>query len=32
VTISADGPDEEAAAEALVALVSSGFGEDTCSA
>ena len=28
ITISADGPDEQAAAEALTALVQSGFGED----
>jgi phosphocarrier protein len=32
VTIAADGPDEEAAADALARLVVSGFGEDTCSA
>jgi phosphocarrier protein len=32
VTIAADGPDERAAVEALVDLVTSGFGEDTCSA
>ena len=32
VTISADGPDEQGAADALVDLVSSGFGEDACSA
>ena len=29
VTISADGPDERDAVEALAALVSSGFGEET---
>jgi phosphocarrier protein HPr len=28
ITISADGPDEAAAVEALAALVQSGFGED----
>jgi phosphocarrier protein len=32
ITISADGADETAAVEALVALVESGFGEDACSA
>jgi phosphocarrier protein len=32
VTIAADGPDERAAVDALVGLVTSGFGEDTCSA
>jgi phosphocarrier protein HPr len=32
ITISADGADERDAVEALVALVRSGFGEDTCSA
>ncbi|MGE3956353.1 MAG: HPr family phosphocarrier protein [Vicinamibacterales bacterium] len=32
ITITADGPDEQAAADALVELVVSGFGEDTCSA
>jgi len=32
ITISADGPDERDAIEALVALVESGFGDDTCSA
>jgi phosphocarrier protein len=31
ITISADGIDEAAAVAALVALVQSGFGEDTCS-
>jgi phosphocarrier protein HPr len=31
VTITADGPDEEAAADTLAGLVSSGFGEDVCS-
>lgn len=31
VTISADGPDEQAAIEALCELVTSGFGEQTCS-
>ncbi|HMF98902.1 MAG TPA: HPr family phosphocarrier protein [Vicinamibacterales bacterium] len=30
ITISADGADERDAVEALVALVRSGFGEDTC--
>jgi phosphocarrier protein len=30
ITISADGADEQAAVEALVALVQSGFGEDPC--
>jgi phosphocarrier protein HPr len=29
VTIAADGPDELAAAEALAAMVTNGFGEDT---
>ena len=29
ITITADGDDEEGAVEALVALVASGFGEDT---
>jgi phosphocarrier protein HPr len=29
LTITADGADEDAAVEALVALVDSGFGEDT---
>lgn len=28
ITITADGPDEEAAADALAQLVSSGFGEE----
>jgi phosphocarrier protein len=32
VTISADGADELAAVDALVALVEAGFGEDVCSA
>ena len=32
ITISADGADERAAVEALVALVQSGFGEDACGA
>jgi phosphocarrier protein HPr len=32
ITISADGADETAAVDALVALVQSGFGEDVCSA
>ena len=32
ITISADGADEAAAVDALVALVQSGFGEDVCSA
>ena len=32
ITISADGNDERDAVSALVALVQSGFGEDTCSA
>jgi phosphocarrier protein HPr len=32
ITITADGTDEQAAVEQLAALVSSGFGEDTCSA
>ena len=32
ITISAEGADEQAAVEALVALVQSGFGEDACSA
>ena len=32
ITISADGADERAAVDALVALVQSGFGEDACSA
>ncbi len=30
ITISADGPDEEAAVEALCRLVESGFGEASC--
>jgi phosphocarrier protein HPr len=30
ITISADGPDEAPAVDALVALVQSGFGEDAC--
>jgi len=32
ITITADGADERAAVEALIALVASGFGEDPCSA
>ena len=32
ITISAEGTDEADAVNALVALVQSGFGEDTCSA
>jgi phosphocarrier protein HPr len=32
ITISAEGDDEDDAVRALVALVQSGFGEDTCSA
>ena len=32
ITISADGTDERAAVDALVALVASGFGEDACGA
>ena len=32
ITISAEGADEHAAVEALVALVASGFGEDVCGA
>lgn len=32
ITISADGVDERDAVTALVGLVQSGFGEDTCSA
>ena len=32
ITISADGADEGAAVDALVALVQSGFGEDACGA
>ena len=32
IAISADGADECAAVEALVALVEGGFGEDVCSA
>jgi phosphocarrier protein len=31
VTIATDGPDEDAAGDALAALVSAGFGEDSCS-
>jgi len=30
ITISAEGTDERAAVDALVALVASGFGEDAC--
>jgi phosphocarrier protein HPr len=32
IAISADGADERAAVDALVALVEGGFGEDVCSA
>ena len=32
ITITADGADEQAAVNDLVALVESGFGEDECSA
>lgn len=32
ITVSADGPDERVALDALCDLVMSGFGEDTCSA
>ena len=32
ITIAADGPDEDAALEALTALVQSGFGEDVSAA
>jgi phosphocarrier protein len=32
ITISADGGDEAEAVDALVALVASGFGEETCNA
>ena len=32
ITISAEGTDEHAAVDALVALVASGFGEDVCGA
>ena len=32
ITISAEGTDEQAAVDALVALVQSGFGEDPCNA
>jgi phosphocarrier protein len=32
ITISAEGTDERAAVDALVALVASGFGEDPCGA
>ena len=31
ITISAEGADEDEAVQALVALVTSGFGEDVCS-
>jgi phosphocarrier protein HPr len=31
ITISAEGADEQDAVDALVALVQSGFGDDTCS-
>ena len=32
ITITADGPDEQAAVDALAQLVESGFGEDLCNA
>ena len=32
ITISADGTDEQQAVQALVALVASGFGEESCGA
>ena len=32
ITISADGSDEDEAVRALVSLVESGFGEETCNA
>jgi phosphotransferase system HPr (HPr) family protein len=32
ITISAEGIDEQSAVDALARLVSSGFGEDVCSA
>ena len=32
ITITANGRDEDAAVDALAALVAEGFGEDTCSA
>ena len=32
ITIAADGSDEQAAVDALVLLVSEGFGEDACNA
>jgi phosphocarrier protein len=32
ITITADGEDEQDAVAALIALVESGFGEETCSA
>jgi phosphocarrier protein HPr len=32
ITITVDGPDEQAAMDALAALVESGFGEDVCNA
>jgi phosphocarrier protein len=32
ITITADGGDEEAAIQALVSLVESGFGEEACNA
>ena len=32
ITISADGADEQAAVDALAALVETGFGEDSCNA
>jgi phosphocarrier protein HPr len=32
ITITADGSDEREAVDALVALVESGFGEDSCTA
>lgn len=31
ITITAEGPDEHAAIDALGALIESGFGEDSCS-
>jgi phosphocarrier protein len=31
ITITADGPDAQAAVDALATLVESGFGEDVCS-
>jgi len=32
ITIAAEGPDEQAAVNALAVLVGTGFGEDVCSA